>query len=494
MPADWMFVTERGASQPVVGTYNGAFSRTVISAPFGTNLGSDDIQECAQFNNVLKIGDGTQQFCVLFDGLYESTDSGATFAQVFAFTSPTADLTRRINHGGLHIAYDEANQERVLGGWFFSSIGFTITGWSYNLSTLATSETNQAYNGSSDEIIGSEILYGSSVHFNIGNGLNQSNFFSFDIVNQSWADYTLPAILGSVAGASNCYAVASDGALYLAILHLVTGVGTYSLLKFTGSWSSLGTIVSFNDTNLENNRDQARIALYSDGTDLGTYLLAGVTPSYGWQKYQITAASGFDPTVATNRTSTDVPANLRNTVDGGTANSNPDKRCIVVQDTQSTPGTLETYLAFSDDAAPGTPFSVHQDSGFGAVATFVGSGGQVRDALPQASRNGGGYFFASGQNGAEVLFVSETTGGELLHFVAYGGGTVTVQFRRGPKQQGATNLCTLFGSATGGGTRVGNTVTGVTADGVTVNTVPWDFFTDSFANNEALAVLLAETA
>jgi hypothetical protein len=473
-------------------TYDGGFNRSTLSAAFGTNLGSDDINDCSTFNSVLKLGNGVQQFCVLFDGLYESTDSGATFSQVFAFTLPTADLTRRITHGGLHIAYDKGSQQRVLGGWFASSTGFTLTGWTYNLTTFATSETNQAYGGSGDEICGSELLYGTAIHFNYGTGVAMGNLFSFDLVSQSWADFTIP--VGTdvfTMAASCCYAVGSDGALYLACDGSVGGVNYgSSLWRFTGSWAQLGMIHGpFNDNAFEAARDKRRIALFSDGLDLQCVTGFAATTSKGWRHYTITSESGFDPTVAINRTTTAdnpsgsglVPADLRVlTDDSGTANNNSDKRCIVVQDTQSTPGTLETYLAFSDDSNPGSPYSLRKYEG---IAT-----------LPQASRNGGGYFFTAGQDGVEILDVSPADGGETISFIAYGGGTVTVQFRRGAKQQGAVSIATLFGSATGGGTRSGNQVTGVTADGTTVNTVPWNFFADSFANSEANAVLVAETA
>lgn len=491
--ADFLSVTERGTLQPVVTRYVGGFNRTVLSAPFGTTIGTDDIEEISSFNCVVQTDDDTL-FAVLFDGLYRSVDSGATFTQVFAFPIPTTDVTRRLTHGGIHIAYDAGNQEVILGGVYFPTTGFTITGWTYRLSDGTTSVTDQAYNGSTDEIIGSEILYGTQIHLNLGNGLNQSNWMSFDIAAQSWADYTVPAVITTLGGASNCYAVGSDGALYLALFYVPGSIGTVGLFKFTGAWSHSGDFANtFNDSNYENNRDQARIALYSDGLDLICIALAGVTPSYGWQAYQVTAVSSFDPTLATERTSTMIPANLRNTVDGGTANGNPDKRCIVVQDTQSTPGTLETFLAFSDDAAPGTPWSVYQDQGVLSALTFVGTGGQVRDSLPQASRNGGAYFYTPGQPGVRITQVAPTAGGEIISFIASGGGTVDIQFRYGMSQQAATAIATLTGSATGGGTRVGNQVQGVTADGTTVNTITWDFFTDGFASGDALAVLVPET-
>jgi len=500
MASDWIVVTERGAAQPTVSRYVGGFSKTALSAAFGTNLGSDDITSVSPFNCGLQVSAVTI-YAVLFDGLYRSTDGGATFASIFAFPSPAADLTRRICHGGLHVAYDSGSQEIIIGGWVATSIASTIQGWTYNLTTgTPGTPVNQGVLGSSDEICGSEILYGTSVHFNYGDGFNQNQWFAFDLVAQSWASFSLPAGGGTAfnKAASSCYAVASDGALYLVLYGFLGGViGTTELYRFTGSWAFAGALETQDDNGLENGARAARIALFSDGTDLQAVTLFGgpTVSSHGWHHWTITAASNFDATQAINRTVLNggiVPLALRNVTDGGSANVNGDKRCIVVQDTETTPGTLVTLLAFSDDASPGTPFAVYLYRGIVLPYLLQGSGGAVRDALPQASRNGGGYFFTPTQDGIEILSVAPTTGGETITFRASGGGTITVQFRRSRQQQGATGLATLVGPVTGGGSLGTNQVTGVTADGFQLNTVTWNFFADTVPNNEALVVLVPE--
>jgi len=113
--------------------------------------------------------------------------------------------------------------------------------------------------------------------------------------------------------------------------------------------------------------------------------------------------------------------------------------------------------------------------------------------MHHSTRNGGAYFYTPTQDGVRIVSVTPVPGGESIAFIASGGGTVDVQFRRSVAQQGAVALATLTGTATGGGTRVGNQVQGVTADGTTVNTVTWDFFTDSILNGTNLTVLVPET-
>lgn len=480
--ADWLSVTERGVSQPVVTRYVGGFTRTLLSAAFGTNLAAEGSDTLFQANCVFQT-DSDTAYCVLFDGLHRSTDGGATFALLSAFASPAAATDSRIGHGGIHFVYDAGNQETFLAGYYKSSTG-TARGWRYRLSDGAFAETIGPAIG---DALGSEILYGTTIHFNQGNGTSQG-LYSWDPIAQSWVTYGSPG--GIQIWGSNCYAIGSDGLLYMATS---TSFQAADLLNFDGAWNRSGAINTYVDSFALS--PGQRMALWSDGVDLQgtiTHIDASST-SVGWRHYTITAASGFDPTVAVNSTATTVPASLRTVNDGGTAGATRDKRVIVVQDTETTPGTRRTYLAFAGDDTPSLPWSVREFLGVGTLYGFLGSGGAVRDSLPQASRNGGAYFYTPGQDGVRILAVVGAAGGERIDFVASGGGTVDVQFRRAAKQQGATVIATLIGLATGGGTRVGNQVQGVTADGVTVNTIVWDFFTDGFSNGQALAVIDPET-
>jgi hypothetical protein len=498
--ADWLVLTEAGASLPVLTRYVGGFNRTVLSAPFSALKGEPNTDQ-SLFNAAMQIDDSTI-YAVTNLGLWVSTDGGATLgaSPVNAFTNPNVTAPDYFMHGGIHYVYDQGNKETYIAGWFKDSSDFVI-GWRKKLSDGTYNETTSGVNiGNTSEVFGGEILYGPQIHFFYGAGTSQFPA-SWDPISQSWAFYAPP--FGTVA-ADSCFAVAPDGLLYLVA---VSGV-SWKLARFTGSWSDAGIL---NGLSAVGNRSQAkgtgRSALFSDGTNLHAVLGvagAGGQPM-GWRHMKITAASGFDPTVAVEITNTgpdgpQVPADLRSALDGqgapvGTANANLDKRCIVVQDTETTPGTLRTFLCFSDDAQPGTPWSVREFLGDGG-GTYdpVGAGGAVRDALPNASRGGGGYFFTPAQDGVRILQVDAATGAETISFVASGGGTVTVRFRRGAKGQPPTAIATLIGPVTGSGGALGaDVVTGVLADGSTVYTVGWDFFTDSLGNAEALAVLVPET-
>jgi hypothetical protein len=476
---DWLSVTERGAAQPVVTRYVGGFTRTVLSAGFGTTVGADGVSAQSQINTAFQTDDDTL-YAVLFNGLYQSTDSGATFSSVLTFTSPATTTDNRLGHGGIHFVYNAGTQETFLAG-FFKNSSNSLIGWSYRLSDGAGVQTTGPSVGAGPIVLGSEMLYGTMIHLTFGTATTQTPY-SFDPVSASWATYAFPSLtVTSVV----CHAVAEDGVLYLLALESTTP--RFVLFRFTGAWS-LSAVIEATPGALTT---EGRCVLFSDGTNLISFNLFLSGASAGWRARQI--PSPFDGTGIVNLTATIVPSELRqSTIDGGTASSTTSKRCFPIQDTEATPGTLATFLAFSEDSAAGTAFSVREYQGLATPITFVGTGGQVRDSLPQGSRNGGGYFYTPGQDGVRITSVTAVSGGESIEFIASGGGTVDVQFRYAHDQQAAITIATLIGSATGGGTRVGNQVQGVTADGVTLNTITWDFPTDGFANSEGLAVLVPE--
>jgi len=476
--ADWLSVTERGVAQPIVYRYVGGFSKIALSAAFGTNISAEGANAHNPLNCCLQT-DSDRLWAVLFDGLYRSIDGGATFTSVFAFTSPAASTDLRIGHGGIHFVYDPGTQETYLAGWFKSSVTNTMVGWSYRLSDGATAEVLGPSNASF--ILGAEILYGTTIHVLHGLASN-AVLYSFDPTTATWATYSS----GFSHYAISSFAIGPDGVLYLSVF--TTSPSTIRLLKFTGAWSAAAVIEA--TPGVISTNGETRLALFSDGTDLfSIHFINNV--SYGWRCSRI--PSPFDGTGMTDITSGVLTTDLIATGDGGSASASLTKRCHLVQDTETSPGTLLTYLAFSEDSAPSTPFSIHQWQGPATLITFVGSGGAVRDSMHHSTRNGGAYFYTPTQDGVRIVSVTPVPGGESIAFIASGGGTVDVQFRRSVAQQGAVALATLTGTATGGGTRVGNQVQGVTADGTTVNTVTWDFFTDSILNGTNLTVLVPET-
>ena len=210
----------------------------------------------------------------------------------------------------------------------------------------------------------------------------------------------------------------------------------------------------------------------------------------GWRVMRI--PSPYDLTGITSVSTTVLPGALLSPEDGGTASATGDKRVMVVQDTETTPGTLRTFLMFSEDDTATTQWSVYEWQGPSSLMTLVGTGGAVGNSVPSGSFSGGGRFYTPGQLGVRITSVSPAVGGQTITFVASGGGTRTVRFRYGADQQGATSIATLTGAATGGGTRSGNEVINVTADGATVNTVIWDFSTDGFAVSDSNANLTPE--
>jgi hypothetical protein len=467
-------MNERG-SQPVVSRYVGGFSSVALSAAFGTSPGTPATSAFQQ--DCVKHWDATTLYAASWDGLYRSTDSGATFVLVNAFTSPNANVDDRIAHGGVHFVYDSGADKVLVAGWFKNNSNALI-GWTFDPSGPTYTEYTGPTKAATDDELGSEILYGHVIHFALGQN-NAQELFSFDPTGSTvWTDYTEPHT--NMTNAMD-FAIGPDSALYLAALRSAD----FNLYRFAGSWSFTGTIDV--NVNFIGTADQ-REALFSDGTDLYALKMhsnAGGS-SAGWRVFRIPAP--FDLTGQSNVTTTVLPGSLRSSDDGGTGNGDRTKRAFAVRDTSTNAGTVDTYLGFADGSAPGTPWSINQWNGPSSMISFVGSGGDVADAIPKPT-NGGGRFYTPGQNSVRITKVDPTTGAETISFIGSGGGTGTVRFRRKDKGQSATAVASLVAPVTGGGSLGTDEVTGVTLDGATVNTVGWDFFSDGFNPGEALSVL-----
>lgn len=477
--ADWLVANERpGSSQATVSRYVGGFSASVLSSAFGTAPGAGSDFNC-QRRFVWQATHDTI-YCVLWDGLYRSTNSGSTFTQVLSFPSPHADADDRLMHGGVYAFYEPTEAEVYLAGWFKNNSN-VLQGWRYRLSDGASDTTAGPTIAATADQQASEEQFEDSIFFYLDN----ATMYAFNAITKTWDSFINPG--GFTPSLSSDYCVAPDGNLYFVSIHPTFGQGC-RLLRYTGAWSDVYNYSAI-QTTAYNNRQNSRIGVFSDGTDLYAFAFNENAGTNGWRCFRI--PDPFDGTGVSHITTTVLPASLRSSADGGTATSSGDKRMAIIQDTESTPGTLRTFLAFADNDSTST-WAVYEWQGPGSAMTSVGTGGAVRDALPAGVTSGGARFFTSGQLYVRILSAVKTLGGELLSFVAYGGGTRTVKFRYGASQQSAVNQATLAGSATGGGTRVGNEVQGVSADGSTVNTIVWALGSDGFNGGESGAVLVPE--
>jgi hypothetical protein len=478
--ADWLGLDKRpGTFLPVVRSYEGGFYSVPLSAPFGSAPGAELVLTHCQQNHVWQESDDVV-WAVAWDGLYRSTDGGATFAIQYTFPTPHVGADDRLFHGGLYFVYDSGTSETFLAGWFKDNFNI-MTGWRYRLSDGATATAAGDLVSNNVDQTGSEYQFGNSI-FTITDDIN---IRLFDPINLSWATYANP---GGINGALSCdFAVGPDGNLYHVNWHSNSGLGV-RLLRFTGAWADLGSYGTAEPGGF-NNRATNRIGVFSDGTDLYAFYFDENAGTLGWRITRIPVP--YDLTGTSQVGIATLPASLRSSADGGTASSGGLKRVRIVQDTESTPGTLRTFICFSEDSSTGTPWQVYEWQGPTTQMTFVGSGGAVGNALPSGSFAGGGRFYTPDQDGVRILDVSPTTGGEEVTYRVTGGGTRTVRFRRSANQQGTTAQATLTGPVTGGGTLGTNEVTGVPADG-SLQTVVWNLFADGFSPGQGGTVLVPE--
>jgi len=469
---DFLVLDERTAGvQPIVRQYQGVITPAALSAVFGTALATTGQADNCIRNRVRAIN-ATTLYAVVQDGLYKSTDSGATFTLDNAFTSPlSGDDDQRQFRSGIYFAY--GNNTTYLCGAFHRSTG-PLVGWRLDLGTDTYTET--VGGPGLVDFTGSEILHNNILHI----AQRADNWYTWDPITQTVSSYNMAGVVGTPTVCQD-YAVASDGLLYVSYQ---TSAGQWRMGKFTGSWTDLGNIYATGPSVAA-----CRPGLFSDGTDLFTIMLdsSGGTP--GWKCRQISSPFTTPGGEITTTVFSGHPA-LLSTGDGGSASASTNKRCMVVQDTETTPGTVITYIAFADNSTATTAWSWYQWQGSGSAITFLGAGGVVGNGIPTVS-SGGFSFYTVGQKDVRITNRAATTGGEQVTFIASGGGTGTVRFRWSTQEQPTTSLATLIGPVTGGGSLGTNEVTGVTADGVTVNTVVWSVSTDGLSSNDR-AVLVPE--
>ena len=487
---DLIVLDERSAAtQPQVTRYQALFNPIALSALFGTAVATAGATYHLLQNRAFGL-DATVLYAVVQDGVYKSTDSGATFVLDNAFTIPavaTDDL--RLTRTGIHYAFDGSGTT-YLTGVFVNTGGFLV-GWRLNLVTDAFEETVSAVAAVAG--FGDEYLFNNVLHF-VADVSTTPALRSWDPIGQSFASFAAPA--PGVVTASGTYAVLLDGALYFAFND--GGSANTFMAKFSGVWTDLGNNYSTHAAVVDAAADLGqRFALFTDPTT-GDAIVFSLVEDGGTVGYQVTQIpSPFTAAgVAIQTTVLAGHAALLTAGDGGSGTNVGDKRLQVIVDTETTPGGVRVYLAFGDDSTPGTPWTIYEWQGVGGPITLFGVGGDVGNALPSPVSGGAG-FYTPGQ--LKVRFLTPVrvgvVGGQELTFVASGGGLRTIRFRKA-KVGGSTggSQAKLIGPVTGGGTLGADEVNNHPADGVTVGKVTWNLGAEapSFAAGEANTVLVPE--
>jgi len=486
---DLVVLDERSAGvQPSVIRYVNLTTPTTMSAVFGTAVATAGAVSTKTRNRVF-VYDATTLYTVVQDGLYKSTDSGATFAIDKAFTTPavaTDDL--RLARTGIYQVFDNGSGDVFLVGMFVNAAGNQV-GWRLNLNSDLYEETVGVADANGYK---AEILFNNVLHVITG-GAAISSRRSWDPIAQTHTAYADPAGFGF--SNSTSFAVGSDGSLYALTIDS-GGSSTIRLFKFTGVWTDQGFSVGSSATNPFTTRGSNEIGLFTDGTDLYAVVLSESTGT-GWRVHRLQAP--FTSIFASVHTTVfAAQPSLLNGADGGTA-AFAAGRVELVQDTVTTLGVLITYFGFIIDDAPGSAVQWYQWAGPASPVVLLGPGGSNSNAKPTPTGgSGGARFYVPGQLHLRWGFPARAPAltGQTLRFIGSGGGTHRVRFRRDKLGQPTDGpLAKLIGPVTGGGALGTDEVTAHPFDGVTPGTVVWDLTNDvpPFVSGESNIGLVLES-
>jgi len=313
-----------------------------------------------------------------------------------------------------------------------------------------------------------------------------SKVIQFDISSVSMTEYTTlgGSSVPNPGGAGMC---AFENELYLVSYDGTAASDEAWLYKLSGgafvSVQRVGTTAPSVLNQLRWEHRYGGAALFPDAGKLYCIISGrnGVTSRSGANCFELTpSGSTFTETY---RSETVIPASLRTTDANGTITDGigEEFRWYVGIDNETSPTSPAIYLWFLNDDNGGN-WSYYEWNGPTTLLSSGSSAGSVGLAMPQFTEGGGARYWTSGENHVEIVSTGIGSGGALITFKAYGGGTgKTVQFYRNGDEEAPDAQATLTGTATGGSaTRSGNTVTGVAADGSTSYTIVWDFFTDNF--------------
>jgi hypothetical protein len=260
-----------------------------------------------------------------------------------------------------------------------------------------------------------------------------------------------------------------------------------SIAEFVlGGWVSLGNpFVSY--INSSGNRSQTPAAVKLGDNSV---LLFGSGNNGGGDGLEAAHMQIAGGALTQNRVTNDVvPAFLR----AGTSVGDPTRYDLLsYADNAQTPGSPIHYLWFAPDgntvASSVALLKVNDES---SLLEVVGTTQFNRDYSPPSNAYGGGHLtLTPGELSIQTVDQTpDSQGLRILYRCAGDPGNPdkTASFRFVDSFGVPVGICTLVaGSAVGGGTVVGNTVTGVDADPSIVHEVVWDFITDGVQNGSYL--------
>lgn len=234
----------------------------------------------------------------------------------------------------------------------------------------------------------------------------------------------------------------------------------------------------------------AKWALFTDNTYM--YALFGNSASAaedGWECFR------YDTSLAQTDISTEVlPSIHLSSNNGGTSGDPIDQRFEAVYDQDTDVENPVIYLYYSANGSSGASYTMYQwnydpianpPPDVANLMTTVDTGGDKWHSLPAEVPAGGCRIWTTTELDVEITGRSRTTDGEVVSFVAYGGGTgrtfkLYYQYPGEAIQEATLTTPVTGGSATFNG--VSNQVENIAADGTTTYSIVWDVSTDSITD------------
>jgi len=487
-PGDYMLVDENNATTNCfLVKLAGGITGSVVSAGFGTAQSNNNDMYGSLRNRAIQ-PNTTDVYVVLTDGIYKSTDSGATFSLEQAFSTISSTTNGKYVRSGLYYVVD--GSQRLLSGFFRNSSSL-IAGYTYNIDTAAYVESTAVAASAGSNAYTTEYFWDNIIYAVTNTGANPGGIY-WDALNGKIGNFVVANDVETEIGGSNAFCVTPDGRLLCTYRQGTLDKNRIALI-LGGHGVPANPGSTTNSTNFSSSLED-RPGLWVDQKtgdlmwlELDSDGQTGAV-SVGWTLHQIPPPYN---TVGNDITDQCLPDALRGSFrTGGSASNDDDKRVMITHDTNVLSSEVSTFAYFSEGVVGTAQPTCYQYMGPGTPFRLVGvvTGGDVSMSYPLGHGSSMRTLITS--NRIEILGHSVTGSTEVVSFRCSGGGLKTVRFWWNRNGQPAQFLATLTGSVTGGfASRSGNTVIDVNCNGFTVYTCEWFSSFDEVLSGEPHIVL-----
>jgi len=444
MPTPFFGLNFQTGSTPQVKRYTG-LSLTAVGNAFGT--AETDLGTCQPLNRVIQFGSQNTFLALVSYKIWRSTDAGVTWTNVYSLPSPSATPGQ---NSGLNVIYSNGIP-RVCVIW--SNVSINITG-AYSTDGITWTQDGTASWGGGVTGWIKDTIYRNTLFVN-------SNDAGAGIT-VAYTPGTIPTV---IPAPGNYYATTVSLCVFNDTL-VLTGRTNTSAARAVwslegGGWQSrvtltTGTLSSTGKTGMFVDSNSGELIVFNRKTIPGA-----------WGCWKV------DSSFAAVDISTTVLPFAMLTSSGGTA------RVLTFVDGEATPGSNpDKYIIYADGEEATVLPAMYKWMGTGTTMNGIDSGGSNKDALTLSNNCQGVGNWSSGENSIEILNRTPTSGGVILTYKAYGGGSVNIRgWFATQLEEYETHAATLLGP------------TAITADGFS-RQITWNNAADGIATGSRFRMIL----